>query len=371
MINVTDNNRCLPLQGYEILNNSTDYNLAIIPPEVFDICTPTNGSHEVVKAHGKKWLALDIISTASIVNFAFGVDEHPMWVYAVDGNYIEPLKVHMLNVNNGDRFSVLVQLNKTPGDYGIRVASLSPTQAFDTTAILSYGGGHDDHNHGYSTNVSSVSWFTRGGAPISKNVTMFDQAKMVSFPPQFPQPAPEASQTFFLLSGNAGTHPYTYAVNSTPFDHAILDDEAPPFLYQQPNANNPGQNITLTTKNNTWVDLVFVVPQLGQVPHIMHKHANKGFIIGAGEGIFNWTTVAEAAKAIPESFNLVTPPYRDGFATLPTNTKPTWLAVRYQVTNPGVWMVHCHIQDHLRGGMAAIILDGVDAWPAVPDEYKN
>jgi FtsP/CotA-like multicopper oxidase with cupredoxin domain len=365
-INVTDIHRCLPLQGYEILNNSTDYNLAIIPPEVFDICTPTKGSREVIKTHGKKWLALDIISTSSIVNFAFSIDEHPMWVYAIDGQYVEPILVDMFNINNGDRFSVFIQLDKKSGNYGIRAASLSPTQALDTTAILSYGA-----DHGYDENVTSTPYITRGGNPTSKNVTVFDQTQMISFPPQFPQPAPEASQTFFLLSENAGTHPYTYAINGTPFDHTVLDDEAPPFLYQQPNINNPGQNITLVTKNNTWVDLVFIVPQLGQVPHIMHKHSNKGFIIGGGEGAFNWTTVAEAAKAIPESFNLVSPPYRDGFATLPTVTKPTWLAVRYQVTNPGAWMVHCHIQNHLRGGMAAIILDGVDAWPVVPDEYKN
>lgn len=39
---------------------------------------------------------------------------------------------------------------------------------------------------------------------------------------------------------------------------------------------------------------------------------------------------------IPESFNLDNPPYRDGFYTLPVEAESTWMAVRYQVVNPGV-----------------------------------
>jgi hypothetical protein len=39
--------------------------------------------------------------------------------------------------------------------------------------------------------------------------------------------------------------------------------------------------------------------------------------------------------------------------------------------NPGAWMLHCHIQSHLSGGMAMVILDGTDVWPDVPDEYRN
>ncbi|BCR91438.1 uncharacterized protein ACHE_70281S [Aspergillus chevalieri] len=36
---------------------------------------------------------------------------------------------------------------------------------------------------------------------------------------------------------------------------------------------------------------------------------------GSGTGSFNWTSVAEAAKAIPESFNLVNPPMRGLFSS--------------------------------------------------------
>jgi FtsP/CotA-like multicopper oxidase with cupredoxin domain len=65
----------------------------------------------IVPPAGAKWLALDIISAAGVATLAFSIDEHPMWVYAVDAHYIEPLKVDALTVANGDRYSIFVQLD--------------------------------------------------------------------------------------------------------------------------------------------------------------------------------------------------------------------------------------------------------------------
>jgi len=61
-------------------------------------------------------------------------------------------------------------------------------------------------------------------------------------------------------------------------------------------------------------------------------------------------------KYIPENFNLNNPPYRDGFYTLPVSTTSTWLAVRYQVINPGAFLLHCHINPHLTGGMGYVVI---------------
>lgn len=60
---------------------------------------------------------------------------------------------------------------------------------------------------------------------------------------------------------------------------------------------------------------------------------------------------------------------RDGFYTLPVATQSTWMVVRYQVVNPGAWLLHCHIDPHLTGGMGVVMLDGTDRWPVVPGAY--
>ncbi|KAK7179955.1 multicopper oxidase [Paraphaeosphaeria sporulosa] len=367
-LSVTDKG-CIPPEVLAVMLPSPDTNITALPPSAFDVCTPTRGSREVIRAPcSKKWMALDIISSASIGTYAVSIDKHPLWVYAVDGHYIEPLKVDALTLANGERYSVFVQLDKPASNYGIRIASLALAQLIDTTAVLSYEDTEQSYGNGSITPSSEPS-INRAGGNATSDVVFFDQAKMVSFPPQFPQPAPEAEQTFLFSLVTAGSS-FRWALNGTAYDHAI-DDSEPPLMYRDPLAITTPGNLTLATKNNTWVDLIFHVATVGQPPHPLHKHSNKAFLIGQGQGNFTWSSVAEAAADTPENFNLITPPYRDGFVTPPSATGPTWLAVRYHVVNPGPFLLHCHIQSHLDGGMSMIILDGVDEWPEVPKKYMN
>ncbi|KAH5293476.1 hypothetical protein HBI12_229350 [Parastagonospora nodorum] len=346
---------CVPPEYYQItLGNDSAVNLGSIAPEVFDVCTPSHGSRAVVTAPlEKNWFALDLISTAGIDTFAFSIDEHPMWVYAVDGHYIEPMKVDALTIANGDRYSVFIRLDKERGNYGMRVASIAATQIIGTTAVLSYNGEYYHDRFKNSTEVvTSMPYIDLRGALVSQDFTMFNESLQRSFPPQFPQPPPKVDQTVIFNMGTSGKT-YTWALNSThpfPLDSG---EAASPMLYDPPTLSN--SSLTVTTKNNTWVDLIFITHQLFAPPHTMHKHSNKAFVLGYGDGVFNWTTVTDAAAAMPQNFNLVTPPYRDG----------------YHVVNPGAFMLHCHIQNHMSGGMAMTILDGIDEWPEVPENCRN
>jgi FtsP/CotA-like multicopper oxidase with cupredoxin domain len=362
---------CVPPEYYEItLGNTSAVHLGSLAPEVFNKCTRSHGSRAVVNAPlDKRWFALDLISTAGIDTFAFSIDEHPMWVYAVDGHYIEPLKVDALTIANGDRYSIFIRLDKPKSNYGMRVASIAATQIIGTTAILSYGGHYTADRLKNSTEiVSSTPYIDLRGALVSQNYTIFNESMQKSFPPQFPQPPPKVDQTVIFDMGTSGTT-YTWALNSShpfPLDSG---DASTPMLYKPPMFSK--DSLTMMTKNNTWVDMIFITHQLFAPPHTIHKHSNKAFVLGSGDGFFNWTTVADAVAAIPQSFNLVTPPYRDGFVVPASKQKPTWLAVRYHVVNPGAFMLHCHIQNHMSGGMAMTILDGVDEWPEVPENSRN
>jgi FtsP/CotA-like multicopper oxidase with cupredoxin domain len=119
----------------------------------------------------------------------------------------------------------------------------------------------------------------------------------------------------------------------------------------------------------SWVDYVMQVGP-GQPPHPVHIHGRHFYVIGEGEGHFNWSTTAEAVLAVPEAFNLVNPPLRDTYPT-PAATGESWLVLRRPSDNPGVWLIHCHIQSHLQGGMSMVIQDGTDDLPQAPTDYKN
>lgn len=84
-------------------------------------------------------------------------------------------------------------------------------------------------------------------------------------------------------------------------------------------AHNPG--LTISTLNDTWVDIIILTnpgsQNPTQPPHSFHKHSNKFFIIGSGEGDFNYTSVKEAMQEQPESFNLDNPLFRDSLVSSP------------------------------------------------------
>lgn len=279
-----------------------------------------------------------------------------MWIYAVDGEYIEPQHVKAITVTNGERYSFLVHLTDA-GQYTIRHASILAVQLLSGQATLSYG--HKEHA---PANRTSKPYIDDAGRPLSANVTFYNQMAQKAYP-AFPV-GQKADQTFILEMGNTDAA-YKWALNGTS-QPLTLDGDNPILFHPQPNAMN---NLTITTLNNTWIDLIFVATQVPQPPHPIHKHNNKMWLIGSGQGLFNWSSVEAAMQVIPHSFNLVDPPRRDGFATLDAPRGPTWTAVRYHVTEPGAWFLHCHIQTHLLGGMSMVIQDGIDHWPTVPPEY--
>jgi FtsP/CotA-like multicopper oxidase with cupredoxin domain len=348
----------------KVLARGTKTNIGVIPADVFDTCTSTTGSQEVIKVtkstcDDEKWLALDVIGTFGLLTAVVSIDELPMWVYAVDGEYITPQKVQAMSVTNGDRFSVLVKMT-TPGDYTVRVASTSATMLVAGYATIQY---REDKSPAPAARQSTA-YINDAGVNLTSDVVFFSQAKQKAFPPA--PPAARADQLSKLTLRVAGQS-YMWALNETIYPPAL--DSASPLLFNpNPNLNN---NVTITTRNNTWVDLLLVTATFPMPPHPIHKHGNKMWMIGAGQGAFNWTTIEEAAAVMPQNFNFIDPPRRDGFATLPAVQGPTWMVLRYQVTNPGPWLLHCHINSHQVGGMNMVIQDGPEVWPKVPAEYLN
>jgi len=112
-----------------------------------------------------KWVSLNWIGAATFRTPQPSIDEHDMWVYEVDGTYIKPVKVQALNLWVGERFSVMVRLDKTPGTYTIRVPDFGATQVIAGYADLVYKGAA--RRHGPTT-----PWIRYGGAAVSNATTI-------------------------------------------------------------------------------------------------------------------------------------------------------------------------------------------------------
>ncbi|KAM0353071.1 hypothetical protein ACHAPU_001960 [Fusarium lateritium] len=351
---------CLPATALMALAGGQGNEEALLPG-TFSGCKATEGQLEVIRVcnedYGSStWVAFDVVGAVNFVNGVFSIDGHDMWVYAMDGAYIEPQKVQGIGVANGDRYSIVVRITKS-GDFKIRYNSNSAPQLITGHAILSV--------EGYGASQESEPWINIVGLPVSKDEVYFNQAVAFPYPPV--SISPTADVTFNLSMEIKGAS-YLWALNNTGLLSMDLDQRKPTLFNPQPYINN---NVTISTKLGQWVDLVFVAALFPQPPHPIHKHGSKMYLLGAGTGLFRWSSVEDAIKEIPDKFNLVNPPRRDAFLSAPADTEPSWVVVRYHAADAGPWLLHCHINNHMLGGMMMVIQDGVDAWPVVPAEYAE
>ncbi|KAJ6311967.1 hypothetical protein OIU77_013672 [Salix suchowensis] len=79
--------------------------------------------------------------------------------------------------------------------------------------------------------------------------------------------------------------------------------------------------------------------------HPIHLHGYDFYIIAEGFGNFN----PETHKS---KFNLDDPPMRNTVA-VPANG---WAVIRFVADNPGVWLMHCHLDVHITWGLAMAFL---------------
>ena len=334
-----------------------------MPPGVLSGCKPTNGSIEVITVDASDgWASIEWIGAMSIKTPVVSIDNHPMYVYAVDGQYINPQPADSIFMYSGERYSAFIKLDQPPGDYTIRVSNNNADQLIAGYATLSYKGG--------AKNVTSTPYINYAGVNVTAAVKPLDETALVPY--LVPAPAASVDATYKLFLGRYGANWIWSLSGNTSYNYEPDYDSPLLFNLNSSSALNPAH--TIRTNNGTWIDVILQIvlgPQaLAQPAHPIHKHGSKAYLIGSGTGTFNYSSVADAIKYIPQSFNLKSPQYKDSFTTPAVLQEPAWVAFRYQVTNPGAWALHCHTQTHLGGGMAVTIMDGVDHWPEVPEEYQ-
>lgn len=296
-----------------------------IPLHLQEGCIPSRGSQEVIEVDAaSEWVSLNFIGAAAFKTIVFSIDYHQMWVYEVDGEFIEPQLVDTVHMYSGERYSVMIKLDKTPQDYTIRVADNCLTQVITAYATLRYKGG--------VRGTQTTGILTYGGQTIAPVVTL-DRRHLHPYPPN--PPAPEGDAMHVLHTHRWGT-PWQYTMSGGGMyqeDRSAYE----PLLYNPYSIDSLNESLVIRTKNGSWVDFVVQVGSLpGQpqeFPHMMHKHTGKTWQIGDGPGIWNYSSVKEAMEAQPSRFNLVNPNWRDTHVT--SFDGPSWIVLRYQVTNPG------------------------------------
>jgi FtsP/CotA-like multicopper oxidase with cupredoxin domain len=185
--------------------------------------------------------------------------------------------------------------------------------------------------------TSAASWSSNACSndPLESTVPYYPQT-----PPTYPaitrefliELMPNASGAFLMYVNNVSTR-----VN---YDNSILLDAkagiSSSSLDPELNIYDFGSNSSVRVViYNTW----------GQ-QHPMHLHGHNFWVLAQGKGTWDGTVT-----------NPSNPQRRDTHLMMPgTTDTPSYIVLEWELNNPGVWPMHCHMSTHVSGGLIINIL---------------
>jgi laccase len=375
---------------------------------------------------------LRVINAAMNAELFVTLAGHKMTVVAADAMYTKPFETSVLLLGPGQTTDVLVTAHAAPGRYYLAARAYASAQnvPFDNTtatAILQYksapgcptatgaaagaGAGVGSGAGGFKGPVVSRSGGHphpgRNGPPPmlpflpafndTNTATIFSNSLRSPAPVKVPGPV---TQELFTTVGlglfDCRPGPFCQGPNNTRFGASMnnisfqLPDRIsllqahyhhvpgvftpdfpsyPPVFYDFTSQNipralwQPERGTRLYhAKYGAVVQIVFQDTGIfAAEEHPMHIHGYHFYVLATGFG--NYDPRRDFAK-----FNLLDPPSRNTIG-VPVGG---WAVVRLVADNPGVWLVHCHIDAHLTGGLAMALLveDGKTELEAtVPPPY--
>ncbi|KAF0902254.1 hypothetical protein E2562_014488 [Oryza meyeriana var. granulata] len=358
---------------------------------------------------------LRLINAAMNTELFVSLAGHKMTVVAADAMYTKPFETTVLLLGPGQTTDVLVTAHAAPGRYYLAARAYASARGvpFDNTtatAIFQYKGGAGcpttagtgagagagagantfNGQVGRSRSSSGGHPGRAGPAPMLPFLPAFnDTNTATAFSNSIRSPAPvkvpgPVTQEVFTTVGfglfNCMPGPFCQGPNNTRFGASMnnvsfqlpntvsllqahyhhipgvfTDDfpPLPPVFFDFTSQNVPRalwQPVKGTklyrVKYGAVVQIVFQDTGIfAAEEHPMHIHGYHFYVLATGFG--NYDPVRDAHK-----FNLVDPPSRNTIG-VPVGG---WAVVRFVADNPGVWLVHCHIDAHLTGGLAMALL---------------
>uniref|UniRef100_A0A0D9VT09 Laccase n=1 Tax=Leersia perrieri TaxID=77586 RepID=A0A0D9VT09_9ORYZ len=353
---------------------------------------------------------LRLINAAMNTELFVSLAGHKMTVVAADAMYTKPFDTNVVLLGPGQTTDVLVTAHAAPGRYYLAARAYASARGvpFDNTtatAIFQYKNaagcpttgavaGANTFNGplgGQSKSSSSGGYPGRAGpAPMLPFLPAFNDTNTATvFSDSIRSPAPvkvpgPVTQEVFTTVGfglfNCRPGPFCQGPNNTRFAASMNNvsfqlpntvsllqahyhhipgvftedfPPMPPVFFDFTSQNVPRalwQPVKGTklyrVRYGAVVQIVFQDTGIfAAEEHPMHIHGYHFYVLATGFG--NYDPVRDAHR-----LNLVDPPSRNTIG-VPVGG---WAVVRFVADNPGVWLVHCHIDAHLTGGLAMALL---------------
>jgi len=358
-------------------------NAALCDPD----CTAEKYLSSVSVEAGKTYL-FRIINAASLVAVNLAIAKHSMTVVRADGTYVEPLILPNLDVNVGQRYSVLIDTAQKPNTSYWISATIRHGRGVQGQAYLQYGDamppsnvldmpthiGQDDTEAGpsldaslRSKNVDNLpnSNILDGSTTVDRSIVVATTESRYEVDNQLRWTVNNVSNSI-LTATPVITMAYQ-AVNDedeaawpdTDIRTTIVVPDMPSLQDDGLSAQHSQQGIAVYKfVQGDVIDLVLqntgTFDGAAQLQS-WHLHGHAVYVIGQGMGYFDMETD-------PMNFNLDNPLLRDTVSVWPSG----WTAVRFVADNVGAWPFQSAMAPYQVMGLGVNIITSPDRLPPPP-----
>jgi iron transport multicopper oxidase len=319
---------------------------------------------------GKRY-RLRLINMAAFAAYDFSIDNHRMRVIEVDGvDVVTSTYINSIKINVAQRYSVIVIADKSNGNYWMRAKSIFgnpwtslPKAQFPigfnpmVVASIAYS------NMRYASTSQQLVQITDLNDVPQQLVQVLD-INDITLVPYVAQNVKLVADTSFLVEFgiyNTISDPVTKAyisINNGSYNSYKVPTVPTLFAVANgtPVSNLPVNSNAISVQSGKLIEIKIINKDPGE--HPFHMHGRSFWVVGKG----NTANVNDITPV-----KTINPLRRDTFTVPPCNINANdecidvgYTTIRFIADNPGVWILHCHIEWHIQSGLTMTIVEGAD-----------
>lgn len=337
-------------------------------------CQPTYTANHVTYTNGTRWQFINVLNAGGQYTKAFSIDDHDLWVVAVDGVFVEAQRVQQLLIPVGSRFTVLVETDPskhaTEMPFAMRFTAINTPQYIEGVGLLVYG---DERLQKDAVDEAQTRRECAHGTRFQDLDGLLLSPEHHTLWPRQTKPYEEGDQ---LKHRGAADHTFRLFLNRTGVvDFSMFEDGtklATGFEMGQPLLHRYNDtdfdysrfsgSLVDDIRRGDVVDLI--INNYKRIGHPIHIHGHLFHQVAfSDKGNFSYGSVEEAIAGNYSGLSLDNPPRFD-VALVPPGGH---VVLRLVADNPGVWLIHCHNLGHLLGGMGAVLVEALEDIPLLPE----
>ncbi|KAK3579380.1 hypothetical protein CHS0354_029682 [Potamilus streckersoni] len=362
---------------------------------------------EVFRVMQGKSYRFRVIAAGSMLAFRISVDQHQLMLVASDGHDLENMEVESFIINPGESFDFILVTNRTVSNYWIRAETLEIDKNHRTEAILRYQGAPIVEPTTSRKRCSASSRCIVANCPYLlyppshyTDCLTFNDLRGAPWNEPPPRGDELHFEEHFLNFGIPGEYPASVngIVFKTPTVSALTQRTDEIFHCSKPSCGEERvctctHSIDITYGNV--VQLVFTNMGLGKgQPHPIHLHGHAFYVMKMGYGKYDnitaknigenldvncrgninrdesycnkatWSDLSWLQGNVP-GLKFERPPLKDTLI-IPSGG---YAVVRFRADNPGLWLMHCHMEVHHIEGMRLLLNESLSMVPKPPNGF--